>query len=258
MYTVAIGNRKGGVGKTATAQNLGAILSAEHGQRVLMVDCDPQCSLTESMGIEPSEDRHVGLCLTRRGAVQLPTILVTTQDGLTLAPSHDDMAHIEAALYVETGREYRLRRALRAVSGQFDICIVDCPPSLSLLTVNALAAAESVIIPTSAQLADIRGVLRFLDTVDEISEGGEDAINSGLTVLGILPTFYDRRLIHHRTVLENMKKGGLPILPMTIGRSIRAAEAASAGESLLTYDPKNALLNDYRQLARIVNEQAQR
>lgn len=250
MKVIAIGNQKGGVSKTATVHNVGAVLSAEMGLRVLLVDLDPQSSLTEACGIESRDDQHIGLCLLKKSPVKLSEILVQSEEGFTVAPAHEDLAGVEAMMFTETRRESRLRAVLRSVEASFDICLIDCPPSLSMLTVNALAAADRVLIPTQAQIQDVRGLTRFLTTIDEIAEGGQDAINQHLEVLGIVPTFYDSRLTHHNAILDALSD--FPLLDVRIGRSIRIAESAAAGRSILDYDPHNKQLGAYRALAQVI------
>jgi len=141
-----------------------------------------------------------------------------------------------------------LRRALSTLGDHYDLAILDCPPSLSLLTVNALAAASAVLIPTQAEIVALRGLRLFLDTLAQVRE----ALNPDLVTLGILPTFVDGRLAHHREALDMMRAGELPLLDVTIGRSVRVAEAAGSGQTVLEYDARNRRAAEYRALGEVV------
>lgn len=246
MKTIAIGNQKGGVGKTATVQNLGAVLSLEFDQRVVLLDMDPQHSLTDACGVTTE---HGSIAQVIGGDVALDQILVEAGSGMAIAPADLALAEVEAQLFSKIGRENKLKRALPVLDGHFDYCLIDCPPSLSLMTVNALAASDAVLVPCVPQMVDVRGLLLFFDgTIHDIRA----EINPSLEILGVLPTFYDSRLVHHTAVLQELKNANLPVLPMAIGRSIRIAEAAAAGDSILEYDPENKQLDNYRELARMV------
>lgn len=246
MKIIAVGNQKGGVGKTATVQNLGAVLSEEFKQRVALIDLDPQHSLTDACGVT-NEFGSITAVFSEQ--VTLDTILVEAGNGMAIAPSDVTLAEVEAGLYTKIGRENKLKRMLPAIADHFDFCLIDCPPSLSLMTVNALAAADSVLVPCVPQMVDVRGLLLFFDgTIHDI----QAEINPDLEILGILPTLYDSRLVHHQTVLAELNNAGLPVLPLSIGRSIRIAEAAAAGDSVLSYDPGNKQLKNYRKLAKVV------
>ncbi len=251
MQTIAIANHKGGVGKTATAHALGTALALGHGRNVLLVDIDPQSSLTGACGVEAGND-SLGDVLggAKPGHIELQDIVKKLDEGLYLAPSDLSLAATELGLVSRMGRENVLKKALATVDDYFDVALIDCPPSLGLLTVNALAAADAVLIPTQAQVVDLRGLSLFLDTLDRIR--GE--LNPGLRTLGVLPTFYDRRLIHHREAIDAMVGAGLPLLPVRIGRSVRVAEAAAGGETVITYEPNNPQTSAYQELAEVVNE----
>lgn len=147
-------------------------------------------------------------------------------------------------------RETILQKALSKVSKNYDVCLVDCPPSLSLLTVNAIAAAEGLLIPVQAQPQDVRGLALYMSTL----EGLRDEINPDLDLLGIVVTFYDTRLTTHKAALEAMRGAGWPVFDVLIGRSVRVAEAAAAGETVITYDPKNSRSIEYKALAKEVNQ----
>ncbi len=252
MQTIAIANQKGGTGKSATTHALGAVLAANYGRRVLLVDMDPQSSLTEaSAGIDAA-----GVSLAEviggatPGTLQLQDIIIELDDNLYLAPADLALAATELGLSSRMGRENVLKKALAPLRDYVDVVLIDCPPSLSLLTVNALTAADAVLIPTQPQAVDLRGLSLFLQTLDSIR--GE--LNPDLVTLGVLPTFYDARLIHHREAMEAMERVGLPVLPVRIGRSVRVAEAAANGETVVTYEPNNPQAEAYRALSEVIDQ----
>ncbi|GBC84461.1 Chromosome partitioning protein ParA [bacterium HR11] len=249
MRVLAIANHKGGVGKTATAHALGTSVHAR-GLRVLLVDMDPQGSLTGSCGIRDAAGRSMAEVLggATPGSLSLRDILRFLRPGLALAPSDLALAATELGLVSRLGRESVLRKSLRTVETDFDLTIVDCPPSLGLLTVNALTAADAVLVPTQPQAVDLRGLRLFLDTLERIRE----ELNPNLEVLGVLPTFVDLRLVHHREALEVLRAAGLPVLEVLVGRSVRVAEAASVGESIVTYAPDHPQSQVFQQLGEIV------
>ncbi len=248
MRTLAIANQKGGVGKTATAQALGEGLAA-CGRRVLLVDCDPQGSLTGACGIHDAAGRTLAEVLggAAPGALGLAEVIRPLGERLSLAPSDIALSTTELALVARMGRENALKRALSMVAASYDLAILDCPPSLGLLTINALTAADAVLIPTMPQAQDLRGLRLFLATVEQIRE----ALNPDLQTFGVLVTCYDRRLAHHKDALAVL--GTLPLLPVIIGRSIRVAEAAASGQSVIGYAPTNPQAQAYLQLAEVVN-----
>lgn len=245
MRTVAVANHKGGAGKTATAANLGAEL-ARAGRRVLLVDVDPQGSLTAACGVDG--DAGGNLADVIGAGAPLAGILREIRPGLELAPSSLALAAAELAIASRPGREMLLRRSLAAVEARFDVALLDCPPGLGLLTVGALVAAQAVLIPTQPQGADLRALRLFLQTIDNVRA----ELNPGLAIVGILPTMYDRRLTHHAAALAAMTGAGLPVMGVTIGRSIRVAEAMAAGLPMAEYDPGNPQAEAYKQLAEAI------
>jgi chromosome partitioning protein len=247
MRTLAISNAKGGVGKTATAHALGAILAAE-GLSVLLVDLDPQSSLTQACGVvDPERSIADVLGGSIPGKLALHDVIIESTRYLHLAPADISLAACELGLISRLGREGVLRKAINSPANDFDLVIIDCPPSLGLLTLSALVAADAVLIPTQPQAADLRGLRIFLDKLQDVRE-----INPALDVLGILVTFYDSRLTHHQAAIETMKRAGLPLLPVMVGRSVRVAEASGAGQSITEYSPGNPRAEEYKRLAEVV------
>lgn len=251
MKTIAIANHKGGVGKTATTHNLGSILAIEYGLRVLMIDTDPQSSLTQSCGVIDAAYNLAGvLGDTNPGKMDLSDIIQNLGGGLYLAASDISLAVSELGLTSRMGRENILRKALASIDQKYDLCLIDCPPSLGLLTVMSLVAADAVLTPTQPQVVDLRGLSLFLDTLEHIKL----ELNPGLVHLGVLITFFDNRLIHHEVAIKAMEEAGLPLIPIRIGRSIRIAEAAAAGEPVTVWDPSNPQADNYRKVAQILTQ----
>ena len=249
MPVLSIANHKGGVGKTATTRALGDVLAAD-GVRVLMVDIDPQSSLTVSCGLGDGVEPNLSDVLggAQVGALGIEKVTKRINDNLDLAPSNLSMAGTELGLHARmTGRERVLLRVLEDVLKQYDLVMIDCPPSLSLLTVNALIASDAVLIPAQPMPVDVAGVKLFLETVNAIREDHE-----GLSILGILPTFYDDRLNAHKGAIEAMEGANWPVLPVRIGRSVRVGESAGLGESIVTFEPGNPQAEAYRELGRLV------
>jgi chromosome partitioning protein len=241
-HIISIANQKGGVGKTTTTLTLGAAL-VECGRSVLLVDLDPQSSLTIACGVQAEDaSMHEVLGSTMAGNKTLRDIVQQIAPHFYLAPSDIALSRSEAGLMLRMGRESVLKKALDGA--RFDYILIDCLPSLGILTTNALVASHSVIIPTICEYLALRGIALFYQTLREIY-----TINPNLEVLGILPTFFDSRLVHAREVLEAMKDKGLPIFEVIVGRSVRFAEATLAGESILSYASSNPGAEAYRKLA---------
>ncbi|MCK9893902.1 AAA family ATPase [Frankia sp. AgB32] len=246
-WIVAMCNQKGGVGKTTSTINLGAAL-AEYGRRVLLVDFDPQGALSVGLGINPMQfDLTVhDLLLGRENDIR--EVIVETQiDGLDLLPSNIDLSAAEVLLVTEVGREHSLARALAPILDEYDVILVDCQPSLGLLTVNALTAADAVIVPLECEYFALRGVALLLQTIDKVRE----RLNSRLELAGILATMYDARTLHAREVLARVvERFPDEVFHTVINRTVRFPETTVAGEPITTYAPTSVGAAGYRRLAR--------
>ncbi len=241
---IAVANQKGGVAKTTTVASLGTAL-AELGQRVLLVDLDPQACLTFSLGIDP-EDLELSLHHVLTKGVPVTEVMATTEDGVDLLPATIELARAEADLLTRTGREYVLRTVVEELADDYDWVLLDCPPSLGVLTVAALTAATAVIIPLQCETLSHRGVGQLLDTVHDVRR----FTNRELEVWGVLPTLYDGRTTHARTVLETISETyDLAVLEPPIPKSIRFAEAPAAGRSILATAATNKGAAAYRDVA---------
>lgn len=234
------------MGKTVITRNLGEILAAD-GMHVLMIDVDPQSSLTGACGFASPEHSLADVLVP--GGLQLGEIVLDMGGGLHLAPASIDLAGVDLALISRLGREQVLTRALAGVSG-FDLCLLDCPPSLGILTIAALTASHAVLVPTQAETVAIRGLMMFLRTFDQV----RNELNPDLALLGVVVTFYDKRLVHHQLALEAMLQAELPVLLVKIGRSVRVAESAGLGQALTTYEPENPRAEEFRQLAEVIKK----
>jgi chromosome partitioning protein len=241
---IAVANQKGGVAKTTTVASLGSAL-AELGQRVLLVDLDPQACLTFSLGIDP-EDLELSLHHVLTKGVAPSEVMATTEDGVDLVPATIELARAEADLLTRTGREYVVRTMVEDLEDHYDWVLLDCPPSLGVLTVAALTAANAVVIPLQCETLSHRGVGQLLDTVHDVRR----FTNRSLEVWGVLPTLYDGRTNHARTVLETISETyDLAVIEPPIPKSIRFAEAPAAGRSILATATSNKGADAYRQVA---------
>nr|WP_210728575.1 AAA family ATPase [Cellulomonas septica] len=244
---IAMCNQKGGVGKTTTTINLAAAL-AEYGRRVLVVDFDPQGAASVGLGVNPHElDRTVYNLLMERDAQIADVVRPTATPGLDLLPANIDLSAAEVQLVGEVARESVLARVLRPVLDDYDLVLVDCQPSLGLLTVNALTAAHGVVIPLECEFFALRGVALLIETIEKV----RDRLNPRLEVDGILATMYDSRTLHAREVVARVHEAfGDTLLHTVIGRTVKFPDATVAAEPITTYAPSHAGAAAYRQLAR--------
>ncbi|MCP9275249.1 ParA family protein [Mycolicibacterium arenosum] len=246
---IAMCNQKGGVGKTTSTINLGASL-AEYGRRVLLVDLDPQGALSAGLGVPHYELAHTVHNVLVEPRVSIDEVIVTTRvKGMDLAPSNIDLSAAEIQLVNEVGREQSLARALHPVLDRYDYVLIDCQPSLGLLTVNGLACADGVIIPTECEYFSLRGLALLTDTVDKV----HDRLNPRLEISGILITRYDPRTVNSREVMARvLERFGDLVFDTVITRTVRFPETSVAGEPITTWAPKSGGAQAYRALAREV------
>jgi chromosome partitioning protein len=246
---MAICNQKGGVGKTTSTINLGAAL-AEYGRKVLLVDFDPQGALSVGLGVQPQQlDQTIYNVIMERDVGVADVVMRTTVDLMDLLPSNIDLSAAEVQLVAEVGREHTLVRVLRPLIEYYDYILVDCQPSLGLLTVNALAAADGVIIPLECEFFSLRGVALLIDTIEKVRE----RLNPKLEITGILPTMYDPRTLHCREVMARVVEAfGDVVFDSVINRTVRFPETTVAGEPITRWAPRSAGAKAYRELAREV------
>jgi len=236
----AVANQKGGVAKTTTVHGLGAAL-AERGQRVLLADLDPQACLTFSLGVDP--DRSIYEVLVNR--VPAADVLVKAGD-VHLLPASIDLAGAEVHLLTRAGREYKFSRALQPLVAGYDVVLIDCPPSLGILTINGLTAADEVLVPLQCEVLGQRGVEQLLETIEDV----RSYTNPKLRVRGVIPTMFDGRTRLGRQVLDEVRsRHGLEILDPPVPKSIRVAEAPGRARSILRHAGRSASASAYRELA---------
>lgn len=243
---IALCNQKGGVGKTTTSINLAAAL-AEYGRKVLAVDFDPQGALSAGLGI-PTHDVPTIYDLlldTKRDAHD--AIVQSSVEGLDVMPANIDLSAAEVHLVNEVARETILARVLRQVAGEYDVILIDCQPSLGILTVNALTAAHGVIIPLECEFFALRGVALLIETIDKV----RDRLNPSITMDGLLATMYDPRTLHSREVLERVVEAfGDDVLETVIGRTVKFPDASVSGVPITEFAPEHAAAQAYLRLAR--------
>src|SRR5690625_5719893 len=242
---IAMVNQKGGVGKTTSSVNLGAAL-ADYGRKVLMVDFDPQGALSAGFGTNPHEmDLTVYNVLMERDVHISDAIIKTDDDNIDLLPANIDLSAAEVQLVNEVAREQVLARALRPVADNYDVVIIDCQPSLGLLTVNALAAAHGVIIPLTAEFFALRAVALLVETIEKV----QDRINPDLVIDGVLATMVDSRTLHSKEVIGRLVEAfGDQVFETVINRSIKFADATVAAEPITAFAPNHPGATNYRQL----------
>ena len=252
---VAVCNQKGGFGKTTTTINLGAAL-AEFGRRVLLVDFDPQGALSVGLGIQPHElDYTIYNLLMERGASAADVVVKTSVAGMGLLPSNIDLSGAEVQLVHEVGREFVLGGVLEPLVPDYDVILIDCQPSLGLLTVNALACSDGIIVPLECEYFAMRGVALLTETIDKVSR----RINPRLAMDGLLATMYDSRTLHSREVLTRVvDRFGEEVFHTVISRTVRFPDATVAGEPITNFDPASTGASSYRELAKEVLERWRR
>jgi chromosome partitioning protein len=242
---IAFANQKGGVAKTTTTLNLGVAL-AEKGHKVLLVDLDPQGNLTMSQGFNPdSIERSMFDVLVHR----LPITEIIEQAETDIAVASIDLAGAELALSSMIGRERALEKALAPIREDYDYILIDTPPSLGLLTINAFVAADGVIVPVQCEYLSLRGLVQLQNTLTMIREN----LNPNVEIVGILPTMFDKRILHSREAVDILRENfGDLVFKTRIRKTIRYAEAPVKGLSVLKYDPDGDAADAYRDLAKEV------
>lgn len=252
---ISMCNQKGGVGKTTSTINMGACL-ADYGRKVLLVDLDPQGALSAGLGLghDEIEDTIYDVMLDSQVSIH-SAIVHTGVQGLDLVPANIDLSAAEIQMVNEVGREHTLARALRPVMKDYDFIIIDCQPSLGLLTVNALACSHGVIIPMECEFFSLRGLALLTDTVEKVAE----RINFDLEVVGILVTMFDRRTKHAREVMSRVVEYfDDKVFDTVITRTVRFPETSVAGEPITTWAPSSQAAKQYRDLAAEVIERTKR
>jgi chromosome partitioning protein len=252
--TIAIANQKGGVGKTTTAINLAASLAAND-LKVLLVDADPQGNSTTGLGVQKSDERRTVYDVLLRDAAITDVRVQTECDGLDIVPSDKNLVAANIELVDIAGRESRLRRQLAAVRDDYHYILIDCPPALDLLTLNALMAADSVLIPIQCEFFALEGISQLIDTIERVRH----AFHHPLRIEGVLLTMFDDRTNLTRQVAQDLREFfGEEVLRTVIPRSVRLAEAPSFGKPILLYDVRSRGAESYIKLAKEILENGQR
>lgn len=242
---IAIANQKGGVGKTTTSVNLAATLAVLE-KKVLLIDADPQANATSGLGIEVKLQKLGTYQLLEHTAKVVETIISTNTPNLDLIPSHIDLVAIEIELVDKNKREYMLKKALQPILNQYDYVIIDCAPSLGLITLNALTAADSLVIPIQCEYFALEGLGKLLNTIKSVQK----IHNKNLDIEGLLLTMFDSRLRLSNQVVEEVQKHfGKMVFKTIIQRNIRLSEAPSFGESIIDYDASSRGAKNYLSLA---------
>ncbi len=244
---IALCNQKGGVGKTTTSVNLAAAL-AEYGRRVLLVDFDPQGAASAALGINSNELDITVYDLLMRQDVPIATVIHSTNiPDLDVLPANIDLSAAELQLVNEVARESALARALRGIQDEYDVILIDCQPSLGLLTVNGLVAAHGVLIPLACEYFAMRGVALLTETIGKV----QDRLNPRLEIDGIIPTMYDGRTLHSQEVVARVREAfGDKVTQTLINRTVKFPDASVAAEPITTFAPTHPGARQYRELAR--------
>ncbi len=256
VRVISIANQKGGVGKTTTAINLAAALAASE-YKVLLVDSDPQGNTTTGLGVEKSAERKTLYDVLLRQCTIREAIVETAFEGLSIVPADQDLVATNLDLVDAEEREIRLRTAIDDLKSEYQYILIDCPPALDLLTLNALMASSSVLIPIQCEFFALEGISQLMDTVDRVKE----SFHHPIQVEGVLLTMYDDRTNLTKQVEADLREFfGREVFQTVIPRTIRLAEAPSFGKSILAYDPRSRGAESYIQLAKevIANEQRAR
>ena len=239
--TIAIANQKGGVGKTTPAVNLAAAMAILE-KKILLVDADPQANATSGLGIDVKRQKLGTYQLLEHTATADQTIIATSTPNLDLIPSHIDLVATEIELVDKKNREYMLKKALESIDDQYDYIIIDCAPSLGLITLNALSAADSLIIPIQCEYFALEGLGKLLNTIKSVQK----IHNKNLDIEGLLLTMFDSRLRLSNQVVEEVQKHfGKMVFKTIIQRNIRLSEAPSFGESIIDYDATSKGAKNY-------------
>jgi len=247
---LAVANQKGGVAKTTTVHTLGVAL-AERGRQVLVVDLDPQACLTYSVGIDPDAlSRSIHDCFVRKAKAVDVCRPVPGVERLAVLPATIDLAGSEVHLLTRTGREHALARVLAPLADEVDLILIDCPPSLGVLTINGLSAADSVLIPLQCEALSHRGVGQLLDTIEDVRL----FTNANLSVRGVVATMFDERTRHGRQVLAEVQdRYGLEVVGPPVHKSVRFAEAPARGRCILQHAPSSPGADAYRAIAAVLD-----